>query len=1007
MKAKRRNETAKRASESPETRKKIDRLKFLMDYQQPKVNYTLLDIYVPGASRELRGGTRRVGGTGAGKLATAFWGLHEQPELAGMSNEENRSRVDALWTDLGKEINNGTVLPSSIDPAAFNRLFVEWFFSLPPSRPLASLKPYLEAVFEHLSELPLAAVTSTPQSSGTSRARMSLPGVYVGLDTRTPRMPEDLEAQHRSGLLRHPEQEKTPISALEALAENPHVVLLGDPGAGKSTFAKHLCVCLAAQGLDQKGDWGVRVQPLPGGDANLVPIFVELRRFADRLTVSPTAGTLARQLWNFIQDSLNDYPLDQAAIGRALQNALQNGRGLVVFDGLDEVATQERKLLVRDAIEQFASGNFNRSRMVITCRTRSYRDRPWQFSPPDEDNPHGFGGPFELADFDEVKIQGFVRRWYVERGKVDRLPDDDVKRLIDSLWDAIRDPHFPELIEVARSPLRLTVMALVHNHDESLPRESAKLYSRMVEILLFRWEGVRWRGHPHAASLVRLLAEAEVKEPDFIQELARLAHDVHARAAKNGPLPAGDSKETGGESEAHSREDQSLKVLKDDLEKALKRLHSQGDGIWRARVIALIKERAGLLMEVDEDVFDFPHASFREYLAGLHLANSPDFPQCGDLIDPSRHWWEVVKWAAGWIMHVNTYQLARPSLRDLVKLLAGSEPLTAPAAWLKVILAGEVVVIMRGDALVKLQDGRACLDLVKQRLLKVMKGSVPSPSEREQAGIVLGKLGDPRDGVELREDGLPDIDWVDLPAGRFELGISRRAFKIERPLRISRYPVTWKQYQAFVDAPDGYREESHWAWLAEAHQWWRKNKDSGPEDYEPVFQTPNHPRVGVCWFEAVAFCRWLSEKLGQEVRLPHEGEWEWAARCVLKEDKRGRPPRAEAHNLRFPWGRDADNELADRCNCWQTGIRHTSAVGLFPDGKAKCGAMDLSGNVWEWCDNWHDDKSKSSRVLRGGSWAYINPEYLSCAFRYVDSPGYRLDFIGFRCVWVGLASAAG
>jgi formylglycine-generating enzyme required for sulfatase activity len=105
-------------------------------------------------------------------------------------------------------------------------------------------------------------------------------------------------------------------------------------------------------------------------------------------------------------------------------------------------------------------------------------------------------------------------------------------------------------------------------------------------------------------------------------------------------------------------------------------------------------------------------------------------------------------------------------------------------------------------------------------------------------------------------------------------------------------------------------------------------------------------------------------------------------------------------------GKD-DADLAEHCNMYETGIGHTSAVTLFPQGKADCGAMDLSGNVWEWCENWYDGKIKGFRVLRGGSWFDVGPDYLSCSFRFRDASFYRSHYYGFRCVVVLGDSAPG
>ncbi len=156
---------------------------------------------------------------------------------------------------------------------------------------------------------------------------------------------------------------------------------------------------------------------------------------------------------------------------------------------------------------------------------------------------------------------------------------------------------------------------------------------------------------------------------------------------------------------------------------------------------------------------------------------------------------------------------------------------------------------------------------------------------------------------------------------------------------------------------------------------------TGPKDYELVFQTPNHPRVGVSWYEATL------------IRLPHEAEWEQAARW------NGQMRQADPR--RFPWG-DLDEAavLAQVCNCSDTGLNHTSAVGLFSGGHAECGATDLSGNVWEWCENWYNEKDETSRVVRGGSWIHDSPERLGASWRRLVRPGYRHYGYGFRAVVV-------
>jgi len=150
---------------------------------------------------------------------------------------------------------------------------------------------------------------------------------------------------------------------------------------------------------------------------------------------------------------------------------------------------------------------------------------------------------------------------------------------------------------------------------------------------------------------------------------------------------------------------------------------------------------------------------------------------------------------------------------------------------------------------------------------------------------------------------------------------------IQQPYRISRYPLTVAQYRCFVEAK-GY-EQRQW-WTAAGWQWRTQNEIFGPREFGGVFETSNHPQVGVSRYEAVAFCRWLSGQINDIVRLPTEAEWERAAR--------------HTDGRIYPW---VGGFETTRCNMGDTGVGATSAVGSFPTGDAICGAADMSGNVWE------------------------------------------------------------
>ncbi len=254
------------------------------------------------------------------------------------------------------------------------------------------------------------------------------------------------------------------------------------------------------------------------------------------------------------------------------------------------------------------------------------------------------------------------------------------------------------------------------------------------------------------------------------------------------------------------------------------------------------------------------------------------------------------------------------------------------------------------------------------------------PPMRLRIGFALNEIGDPRPGVGLRSDGLPDVVWCEIPDDG-EWTYQNAKHEPLPKFYMAKYPVTYRQFQAFVDAPDGYANSVWWDGL---HADGLKQQQAGVGDQASKYW--NHPREGVSWWEAMAFCRWLSAKAGYEVRLPTEAEWEKAAR--------GRDGRA------YPYGPDFDSAKG---NTYETGIGQTSAVGIFPQGASPYGILDLSGNVWEWTlteyssHQSNDISNIKSRVLRGGSW-HVSDDDARAPSRNGRDPDYRSRHVGFRLV---------
>jgi formylglycine-generating enzyme required for sulfatase activity len=239
------------------------------------------------------------------------------------------------------------------------------------------------------------------------------------------------------------------------------------------------------------------------------------------------------------------------------------------------------------------------------------------------------------------------------------------------------------------------------------------------------------------------------------------------------------------------------------------------------------------------------------------------------------------------------------------------------------------------------------------------------------------------------------ISVCEVPAGQYPIGDdrlspSRPAHTVKlKAFAIGKTPVTNAQYALFIEA-GGYRERRYWterAWR------WAESKPNGQPGFwdNTALNQPDQPVVGVTWYEALAFATWLAETENLPWRLPTEAEWEAAAR-----------------------GPDGEAPLPRLYNTAERGLGRPWAV-TEPTNESWCGALDMCGNVWEWCSsrwgrNWQrlefhypynagdgreDLEGSFARIMRGGSWFDPLPE-ANPANRGRYLPGSRGSNIGFR-----------
>lgn len=240
----------------------------------------------------------------------------------------------------------------------------------------------------------------------------------------------------------------------------------------------------------------------------------------------------------------------------------------------------------------------------------------------------------------------------------------------------------------------------------------------------------------------------------------------------------------------------------------------------------------------------------------------------------------------------------------------------------------------------------------------------------------------------------PPEDMVLIPAGDFIMGTdSEQANVDQKPAHkvhldafyIDKHEVANAQYEEFILA-GGYKSKK--LWTREGWDFIQNNQIKTPLKYRQnkISTEPDHPVIGISWYEADAYAKWVGK------RLPTEAEWEKTARGT---------------DLRFyPWGNHMDFSKLN----YFPHVTRVLAVGSFPQGASPYGVMDMAGNVWEWTADWYSEsyydrtpktnpKGPSNgeyRVLRGGAWDSIRRQ-LQCTYRYYEKENYQNYTIGFRC----------
>ena len=343
------------------------------------------------------------------------------------------------------------------------------------------------------------------------------------------------------------------VDGLKAVQDKKQLMILGRPGAGKTTFLKRLAtLCNQGEFLQDQ-----------------VPIFVTLKEFAETVDRPGLLPFITR----YFSPSLST---------ESVSSLLEQGRGLVLLDGLDEVLEQDHDRVLGE-IRAFAH-QYEAAHIVITCRIAAQEYRFEQFT------------DVEMADFNDEQIQDFADKWFKVK-EPDNLNEEGNSTVAQLFWEAINERE--PIKELAINPLLLTLLCLEFEQSSEFPQSRSELYRRALEVLLRKWDGQR-----------------RIKRENVYKRLP-----VERKENLLGQL----AKYTFERGDYFFRED----VAKQRISRYIQNLPDARTDpnallVDSYAVLKSIEAQHGLLTERAAGIYSFSHLTFHEYFTAKTIVDSVD-----------------------------------------------------------------------------------------------------------------------------------------------------------------------------------------------------------------------------------------------------------------------------------------------------------------------------------------------------------------------------------------------
>jgi formylglycine-generating enzyme required for sulfatase activity len=762
------------------------------------------------------------------------------------------------------------------------------------------------------------------------------------------------------------------IQLNQILSVGNRIIVTGGPGCGKTTVLLHLAWTLAKALQDNpklaEEKLGITGE-LP------LPIYIPLTRYADYLRKLPaSASAEERALKTYVAEYLNERGANLEGLDPDfLSYLLRDGNTvLLLLDGMDEVPSEAERVLIRSKIVDLVSGRKN-LRVVVTSRAAAYMGETV------------FGGDFQhlvVLPLEKEQVEKLVRAAYgsiyQKSAAIAKQHADDLLMSIEQLESERRRRLGDNVKSLVDAPIMIRMLLIVHYNDRKLPDQRADLYQKSVDVIL----------RPDNVPDIKVREEIEKGIAGSLsmnrEMLQHLAFHMHARGDERGR----------------------------EIDEAGLRKILEAEPTYQPYVNTLIEQtrQRGTLLEESGGLYRFMHLSFQEFLVGRYLAQN--YKDADDLVS-----------------FLENDLIQDPWWREPILLLIGYQDLSAPIQARRTLLR---MASLDEHAKERERDSLDCqlaaCELAVTAYLECKSQASDLVDELRERLIFLHKQTETSNQwtptiLAAAADSLDRLGYIPEDLHTY--------IKVEN-FWIGKYPVTNLQYERFL-RPENFENKELWTsfpkfsepdkdgeiehigdWGNEAWMWLQKTLKAERDDvhggvlyprywHDPRFGIARKtaPVVGISWYEANAYCKWLlanwddmdEGKQGLEkpveIRLPTETEWETAAGGVESKE-------------RFAWdtpgGVTPNEKVPLFANTAESGINRTTPVWTYPQGASHSyGLMDMSGDVWEWQTNLYS-KQYSFPVWRGGSWFSVmdGARVASRNWFYPDYGGYNL---GFRVVF--------